>query len=231
MFALLATKPSTITIKHQNIPRSFFVYGTLRDDDDSGASWTANWIAGHSSAVNAKIYGYKMYKHPSCNYPFAIQTNDEMNNFMIGRLLTFDESLFAIKLKEADLIEGYDEENDASDGLGYQRVVVDAHILDEKIVVKEMVDDGGGNDQKMSAEQISDQELDAKVEDISIIENDDNINGKEKKESSTNVGNKNGGKIVQAHVYYRVPKSNEILLCDEMPEGNWMKRHLIKKGK
>ena len=56
--------------KHSNVNR-FFVYGTLRDDDTSGAPWTAYWTANASFCSYAKVHGFKMYKSKKSNYPFG----------------------------------------------------------------------------------------------------------------------------------------------------------------
>ena len=37
------------------------VYGTLRDDDDSGASWTSSFIANRTSACSGVVRGAKLY--------------------------------------------------------------------------------------------------------------------------------------------------------------------------
>ena len=37
------------------------VYGTLRDDDDSGASWTSSFIANRTSACSGIVRGAKLY--------------------------------------------------------------------------------------------------------------------------------------------------------------------------
>ena len=41
------------------LPQQFFVYGTLRDDDDSNVYWRKNWIK-NGIAQNAKLIGFKL---------------------------------------------------------------------------------------------------------------------------------------------------------------------------
>ena len=56
------------------LPSKFFVYGALRDDDDSGAS-----------ATNGKLYGYKMYQRKGTNYSFAVSTGN-IKHFIVGMI-------------------------------------------------------------------------------------------------------------------------------------------------
>eukprot|EP01084_Bolivina_argentea_P135895 239392_1 len=92
------------------LPKRFFVYGTLRDDDDSGAIWTNEWCK-NCIGSNGRLYGYKLYHSKSMSYPFAIKTNNS-NDFIVGRILYWNDSdLFKIKLKQADDIEGYNDKN------------------------------------------------------------------------------------------------------------------------
>ena len=99
----------------------FFVYGTLRDDDDSGSPWTGPWIA-NCNAKDGQCPGYKMFQEKHLNYPYAVKTGDP-NDVLIGRVLTWNDSATILaKLKSADDIEEYEDGN--PDSL-YQRTVVD----------------------------------------------------------------------------------------------------------
>eukprot|EP01083_Nonionella_stella_P065725 172404_1 len=90
------------------LPHRFFVYGTLRDDDESEKKWTARF-ASLGKASNAKLYGYKMYQNKSADDPFAFAVRTDNNNDCIaGRILTFDNTnLFNTKLFDADQFYGY----------------------------------------------------------------------------------------------------------------------------
>lgn len=123
--------------KSLKLPQSFFVYGTLRDDDDSGAKWTKKWCRDISHACNAKVYGFKMYKCRKLKYPFALRTNND-NDFMIGRLITFnDKDLFYHKLFEADQIEDYDDTHPDDQENEYIRSIVDVKIMNNNQNIKD----------------------------------------------------------------------------------------------
>ena len=107
------------------LPHRFFVYGSTRDDDDSGNAWTSKFITG-CKGYDAKIYGFKIYKHKQQNFPFAIRTDDE-NDFVVGRLLEFGSDLFADKLSHANRINGYDPNKKEEENY-YQQVVVDVYV-------------------------------------------------------------------------------------------------------
>ena len=58
--------PSPLFLPPQLVPASssinrLAVYGTLRDDDDSGASWTSSFIANRTSACSGIVRGAKLY--------------------------------------------------------------------------------------------------------------------------------------------------------------------------
>merc|ERR1719195_1869213 len=63
-------------MKSKHLPQRFFVYGTLRDDDNSGALWTSSFTKGVSHAFDAKVYGFKMYRSKRHKFPFAIRTHN-----------------------------------------------------------------------------------------------------------------------------------------------------------
>eukprot|EP00486_Rosalina_sp_Unknown_P013850 CAMPEP_0201595522 /NCGR_PEP_ID=MMETSP0190_2-20130828/192500_1 /ASSEMBLY_ACC=CAM_ASM_000263 /TAXON_ID=37353 /ORGANISM="Rosalina sp." /LENGTH=568 /DNA_ID=CAMNT_0048055543 /DNA_START=24 /DNA_END=1730 /DNA_ORIENTATION=- len=111
--------------KEEEMPQRFFVYGTLRDDDDSEAPWTAGWVDG-CKAGNAKLYGFKMYHDKHGKYPFAVKTGDN-KDFIVGRMITFDGETFQSKLSRADEIEGYR----GSDSDLYHREIVEIENIDD----------------------------------------------------------------------------------------------------
>lgn len=87
---------------------SFSVYGTLRDDDDSGATWTAPFLLDlpPNSAFDGIVKGFRMVRNQVHNYPYALKTdNDE--DLLVVRVLTFPAEIFSRKLAEADVIEMY----------------------------------------------------------------------------------------------------------------------------
>eukprot|EP00485_Elphidium_margaritaceum_P017982 CAMPEP_0202732694 /NCGR_PEP_ID=MMETSP1385-20130828/187791_1 /ASSEMBLY_ACC=CAM_ASM_000861 /TAXON_ID=933848 /ORGANISM="Elphidium margaritaceum" /LENGTH=642 /DNA_ID=CAMNT_0049399017 /DNA_START=35 /DNA_END=1963 /DNA_ORIENTATION=- len=57
-------------------PNYFFVYGTLRDDDDSGAGWTQDWIHG-CTAYNGKVCGYKTDAFPNYFFVYGTLRDDD----------------------------------------------------------------------------------------------------------------------------------------------------------
>eukprot|EP01083_Nonionella_stella_P175203 609448_1 len=82
------------------ISRYFFLYGSYRDDAMSPTHHNAkSLLEGMIEAKTAKVFGYKMYQRKWSSQPFAIQTKKK-NDFIIGRLITFDDALFDQKLKQ-----------------------------------------------------------------------------------------------------------------------------------
>jgi len=86
---------------------AFFVYGTLRPDDDSGAAWTKTFCEG-LNAESATLSGASMYIDGS----YAAVSLEQTRCSVRGVLLSVPQSaaaakLFAEKLAEADSIEGY----------------------------------------------------------------------------------------------------------------------------
>jgi len=83
----------------------FFVYGTLRPDDDSGAAWTKDFNE-NMSAQAASLEGASLY----ADGHFPAVCLERTRCAVRGVLLTpqnQDAGLMAAKLKEADRIEGY----------------------------------------------------------------------------------------------------------------------------
>lgn len=84
-------------------PVGFFVYGTLRPDDDSGAAWTKSFCEG-MVAEPAALPGASLYvdgSYPAVNFE---QTRCTVRGVL---LKPEDRSIFSKKLADADKIEGY----------------------------------------------------------------------------------------------------------------------------
>jgi len=117
-------------IKSINLPQRFFVYGTLRDDDNSGALWTSTFTDGVSDAFDAKVYGFKLFKARRLKFPFAIRTNNA-KDFVVGRVLHWKDPIdFHEKVLHADKIEHYDSTRMEADN-EFLREVVDVEIMDK----------------------------------------------------------------------------------------------------
>lgn len=87
----------------ENNPMNFFVYGTLRPDDDSGADWTQTFTSkGLVSAQSARLVGASLYKE---KFPAVVLENTQMS--VRGMLLRVQPAQWSDKLAEADEIEGY----------------------------------------------------------------------------------------------------------------------------
>jgi NAD-dependent deacetylase len=85
-----------------------FVYGTLRPDDDSGASWTKGFCDGFR-AEPASLEGASLYvveKFPALCFE---QTRCSVRGVLLTPAGGDEASLMASKLREADRIEGYPE--------------------------------------------------------------------------------------------------------------------------
>jgi gamma-glutamylcyclotransferase (GGCT)/AIG2-like uncharacterized protein YtfP len=107
-----------------DVVTSFAVYGTLRDDDDSGADWTQGFIKGHESIIAGKVTGYSLYKNSRENWPYALKhaPGSSSGEGVCVRVISFPADLFPQKLIEADDIENFDPANPESSM--YQREVV-----------------------------------------------------------------------------------------------------------
>lgn len=110
--------------------RLFATYGTIRDDDDSGAEWTRAFLRGLvPPARTGAVRGFAMWRNARDNWPWAVPVDsatDGDTSVITVRALNFGDSAaaFAAKLAEADEIEGY-----RPDGSGqYDRVVVDIRL-------------------------------------------------------------------------------------------------------
>jgi hypothetical protein len=118
--------------------RLFATYGTIRDDDDSGAEWTRRFLVGLvPPARSATVRGFAMWRNKRDNWPWALRT-DVDTDFIRVRLLGFSaptdpravaDAKFARKLAEADEIEQYTPGGGggAAEGL-YDRTVVTAEL-------------------------------------------------------------------------------------------------------
>ncbi|CAF1101960.1 unnamed protein product [Rotaria sordida] len=108
-------------IKNNTDIQLLATYGTLRDDDNSGALWTKNFIKGISHATTGRIVGYQLLGHPIITYPFAIYTGNP-NDSIVVRLLSWpSKEQFKEKIEQADIIEGDD----------YERKIVEAIVENE----------------------------------------------------------------------------------------------------
>ena len=145
--ASLPRVPRSIRASHSNhsildtmsTSTRFFAYGTLRDDDDSGAVWTSEWTAGVSRVWHAKIRGFKMYKSKRANWPFALRTG-RADDFMVGRLLQWDEpDTFYRKVQHADRIEDYDAMHPEGADDGFLRDVVEVELMQAQAQTQELV--------------------------------------------------------------------------------------------
>lgn len=61
---------------------AFAVYGTLRDDDDTGATWTADFLHGcnRENVCSGRVRGFEMYMNSDHNWPYALlKSNTEAN--------------------------------------------------------------------------------------------------------------------------------------------------------
>ena len=128
--------PSPLFLSPDLVPdadsiRSFAVYGTLRDDDDSGAAWTAGFISGLSSARSGVVRGLRLFQVCSLNYPCAIVTNDASHHIHV-RVLSYPAAAFPAKLRMADRIEGYHAGREE-----------DSEYVRRKVSVELMADEGG----------------------------------------------------------------------------------------
>jgi len=98
-------------------PARFAVYGTLRDDDDTGASWTKQFLqeAKHERIYTAHVHGFKMYMNKVHRWPYALRTNNQ-DDFIVVRVIEFPPEIHDDKLRQADEIENYEPNPKASPG-------------------------------------------------------------------------------------------------------------------
>lgn len=109
------------------VPEYFFVYGTLRDDDDSGATYTHGWHEGFDIAMHGRLKGARMYQERDKRYPFALLSQDD-KDVMYGRLIRWHDAADRIeRLAEADRIEGYYPDNPHASL--YHRAVVSVDVI------------------------------------------------------------------------------------------------------
>jgi len=96
--------------------RYFFVYGTLRPDDNSKAPWTQKFLK-NMIYGKARIRGARLYvdSYPVVLYPDKDATaSDIVTGYVVT---TQDDALLAEKLRYADDVEGHPTH--------YQRIVWD----------------------------------------------------------------------------------------------------------
>ena len=110
--------------------RYFFVYGSLRPDDDSGQPWTKTAVSG-LNAQRARLSRARMYH--DYNYACIVLDSEEFSSkdCITGYVLsTNDDRLFREKLQLFDQIEGYRGPNSSHNY--YDRAVVDVELLDKE---------------------------------------------------------------------------------------------------
>eukprot|EP01084_Bolivina_argentea_P297294 512150_1 len=131
------------TISNKNtivrtLPKNFFAYGTLRDDSNHP---NAENLSGFESVSNSILYGYKIYTKTECRAPFAMPTNN-INDFIVGRLIRFNDILFRNALANCDECEGYDINNTINNNEKsnkYARKIVNCyHCLDNDVNISEL---------------------------------------------------------------------------------------------
>lgn len=86
-------------------PKAFFVYGTLRPDDPSGAPWTKPFNQGMKS-FPARLFGHRLYKE---QYPLVMSPDAgaKATDCVVGDLVfPISEYDWQEKLAQADSIEG-----------------------------------------------------------------------------------------------------------------------------
>ena len=109
----------------------FFVYGTLRDDEEEmGDCW--HWTQGADSAHLAIVYGFKMYGGQNAGFPGAKKTNTN-SDYMFGRVVQFEnDELFKQKMESADGIEGYNPDSEyPEEDCFYIRENIECFVFDE----------------------------------------------------------------------------------------------------
>jgi gamma-glutamylcyclotransferase (GGCT)/AIG2-like uncharacterized protein YtfP len=112
------SRPGSANSEPFSAAEGFFVYGTLRPDDDSGAAWTKPFIEG-MQAQAAFLSGASLYID-GC-YPAVCleETVCSVRGVFLSPSSTAD---FQSKLAEADRIEGYPDL--------YDRIVVRVHTTE-----------------------------------------------------------------------------------------------------
>ena len=116
--------------------RHFFVYGSLRPDDDSKQSWTKSAVS-NLYAQKARLLNAKLYEEEyACAVLLDSLSSEEIssgdsgsnNDSVIGYVLsTNDEGLFNEKLQLFDDIEGYNY--DGFPNNLYDRTVRDVELI------------------------------------------------------------------------------------------------------
>jgi NAD-dependent deacetylase len=101
----LAANATARAAEISEAPVGFFVYGTLRPDDDTGASWTKGFNEGMNAEV-AFLDGASLYVDGSYPALCLEQTRCCVRGVLLTPPLGKSSALVS-KLKEADTIEGY----------------------------------------------------------------------------------------------------------------------------
>jgi len=107
----------------------FFVYGSLRPDDDSGKSWTRDFVEGFEDVRRASLSGAQMFYDQYASVTLDGTSDQVVHGYVLGylpqpgvdELSAEHSSAFDEKLRAADEIEGF-REDDVEKSL-YQRAV------------------------------------------------------------------------------------------------------------
>jgi len=107
---------------HSSSVQRIAVYGTLRDDDNSGAAYTKQFLKDVTIAEFGTLHGAKMYRKDGVNYPFVVLNGNQDDKVVVRLLYWADPLAFQRQLNIADSIEGIADEK-----AQYQRVLVRIH--------------------------------------------------------------------------------------------------------
>jgi len=95
------------------------VYGTLRDDDNSGAEYTKQFLKDVTTAEFGTLHGARMYRQRGVSYPFVVLNGTRDDKVVVRLLYWADPVAFQRQLNVADSIEGVADEK-----AQYQRILV-----------------------------------------------------------------------------------------------------------
>jgi len=118
-----ALTPMDTSRNNRNV-HFIFAYGTLRDDDNSGAPWTKPWIQG-VIGQDAFVRGVRLFQEEGVTWPYVVLSPSQ-RDVVHGRLLHWkDGDTFAARLRASDEIEEYEPGNSFS---LYQRTVIKVYL-------------------------------------------------------------------------------------------------------
>eukprot|EP01084_Bolivina_argentea_P080760 146272_1 len=112
------------------LPRCFFFYGKYRDDAWQESYYKPAILKDIIDAKTAKLYKHKMYQRTREHTPFAIKTNND-NDYIIGRLITYDDSVFDAKLKKIKKIKAC-KPADQQDGWSHFESIETVYLINDK---------------------------------------------------------------------------------------------------